>query len=96
MSKYSHGNHEILPTSFLPTQFIDLIKRSEYVKEWRDYDNWNGGIDFYNLQFYLNLLITQRYMIKKPLSLHGIIIVASRHVETLILITNVSMQLPVS
>jgi hypothetical protein len=36
------------------TKIIDLIKRSEYVMEWREHDNWNGGIDFYDLLFHLN------------------------------------------
>ena len=36
------------------TKLIDLIKKSEYSMEWRDHDNWNGGIDFYNLVFHLN------------------------------------------
>lgn len=35
-------------------KLIDLIKKSEYSMEWRDHDNWNGGIDFYDLAFHLN------------------------------------------
>jgi len=36
------------------TQIIELIKKSEYVMEWRYHDNWNGGIDYYDLVFHLN------------------------------------------
>lgn len=36
------------------TKIINLIKKSEYVMEWRNHDNWNGGIELYDLVFHLN------------------------------------------
>lgn len=36
------------------TKLIEIIKKSEYAMEWRDHDNWNGGIDYYDLVFYLD------------------------------------------
>lgn len=32
---------------------VEVIKKSEFVLEWLDHDNWNGGIDTYKLVFYL-------------------------------------------
>lgn len=32
---------------------IDLVKKSEYTLEYSYHDNWDGGIDFYYLVFYL-------------------------------------------
>ena len=31
---------------------VDVIKKSEFSVEWLDHDNWNGGIDTYNLVFH--------------------------------------------
>lgn len=33
---------------------IQLIKNSEYSLEIQYHDNWNGGIDYYNLEFYID------------------------------------------
>ena len=30
---------------------VEVIKKSEFVLEWLDHDNWNGGIDTYKLVF---------------------------------------------
>ena len=32
---------------------VDMIKNSEYALEWVRSDNWNGGIDYYKLVFYI-------------------------------------------
>ncbi len=33
---------------------IQLIKSSEYFLEIQYHDNWNGGVDYYNLEFYID------------------------------------------
>jgi hypothetical protein len=36
-------------------KIIDIIKKSKYGLEYLYHDNWNGGIDFYVLAFYLKI-----------------------------------------
>ena len=34
---------------------VDLVKKSEYTLEYSYHDNWDGGIDYYSLDFYLSI-----------------------------------------
>lgn len=35
------------------TELIDIIKKADYTLDFLEHDNWNGGIDYYRLQFHL-------------------------------------------